>query len=392
MRDPRCCWSADQRRSQGAGMTSVVITGGGTAGHTNPGIAVALALVDAGTSRSDIHFVGGVRGNEGELVPKAGFTIDLLDGRGILRSVSPASIRQNASSSLALAKSLGRAFTILRKRKPDVVMCLGGYAAFATSLAALVLRIPLVVSEQNARASAVNRLFGRFAKACALPYPSTDLPGGEVTGNPILPSVVAAISETDKESARSQLGIEPTGTVVAVWAGSLGARSINRATSELAELWQGRTDTTIYHVVGRRDWNMYKDNLLAVSDQGLSYKLVEYESRMALLLKAADVAVCRGGASTAAELAAAGLPSILVPLPGAPRDHQRANGVELVEAGGAVHLADDEVTSERLEQELARLLSDSSTLPDMADAARSVGRPNAAHAVAAILLREAGTK
>lgn len=369
-------------------MTRVIITGGGTAGHTNPGIAVGEALLNEGLEHAEILFVGGERGNERELVPAAGFAIELLPGRGILRSVAPAALRQNASSALALLSGLTKAVKINRDFRPDVVLCLGGYAAFASSLAALVTRTPIIVTEQNARASAVNRLFGRFAKASALPYPDTDLPRGLLTGNPIRKAVVEAMQVADKKAARRDLGLPQNRTVVAVWAGSLGATSINEATANVAKQWANRSDVALYHVVGRRDWAAYRDS--PETGSSLHHQVVEYEDRMPLLLAAADLAVCRGGASTAAELAVAGLPSILVPLPSAPRDHQRANGRELVEAGGAVQLDDGLLKSATgLYSELVRLVEDPEQLETMSVGAKSVARPNAARDVARLVLRNA---
>lgn len=369
-------------------MTRVIVTGGGTAGHTNPGIAVAEALLNEGLELADILFVGGERGNEGVLVPAAGFAIELLPGRGILRSVAPAALRQNAASALALLSGLRKAIKINRDFRPDAVLCLGGYAAFASSFAALLTRTPVVVTEQNARASAVNRLFGRFAKASALPYPDTDLPRGLLTGNPIRSAVVEAVQIADTKTARQELGLPQDRTVVAAWAGSLGASSINEAIASVAKQWEDRSDVALYHVVGRRDWADYRDS--PASGAALHHQVVEYEDRMPLLLAAADLAVCRGGASTAAELAVAGLPSILVPLPAAPRDHQRANGRELVEAGGAVQLDDGLLQSANgLYSELARLLNYPGQLEAMSVGAKSVARPNAARDVAKLVLRNA---
>ncbi|MEL6983839.1 MAG: glycosyltransferase, partial [Actinomycetota bacterium] len=227
----------------------MLITGGGTAGHTNPGIAVAQALVTLGLPTGRIHFVGGARGNEGELVPAAGFTIDLLPGRGIQRRLSPSAIRANVGAVAGLLSGLAKAVAIVTTRRPAAVLCLGGYAAFAVSAAAVLRRVPLVVTEQNARASAVNRLFGRVATVNAIPFPDTDLPNGVVTGNPIRPAIANAVANGDAAAARSaiidRLGpdqasppISAVGrTLVAVWAGSLGATRINTAVNQLAERW-----------------------------------------------------------------------------------------------------------------------------------------------------------
>jgi undecaprenyldiphospho-muramoylpentapeptide beta-N-acetylglucosaminyltransferase len=367
-------------------MRRIVITGGGTAGHTNPGIAVAEALVALGLDPSEVHFVGGRRGNESTLVPAAGFSIDLLPGRGIQRRLSPASL----GAVLALVAGFVKGFWHVLRHRPRAVLCLGGYAAAAVSLAAVVLRVPVVVTEQNARSSAVNRLVGRWARACALPFPDTDLPNGVLTGNPSLAAVVEAVTGGDRDRARRDLDLPADRVVVAVWSGSLGATRVNEAVRALAERWAGRDDVAIRHVIGRRDWSRFATPPEAVTGGGLVYQLVEYENRIPDLLVAADVAVCRAGASTVAELAIAGLPSILVPLPGAPRDHQRANTRELVTAGGAVVVDDAQLDADRLEVALEPLVANAESRRKMADAARSVARPDAARRVAEMVLEAGG--
>lgn len=390
-----------RRNDDRPGSRPFIITGGGTAGHTNPGIAVGEALIASGLSRTDVHFVGGQRGNEGTLVPDAGFSIDLLPGRGIQRRLTPA----NIASVAGLLAGFVKGFGIVAKRKPRAVLCLGGYAAFAASAAAVLLRIPLVVSEQNARASAVNRLFGRFAKVCALPFPDTDLPKGELTGNPIRAAIVDAVRGADRSSARRALedrfnGGKSDGSaprvsldgrfVLAVWAGSLGATKINEAVAELAQIWSDRDDLAIYHIVGRRDWEQFSAPAPSPTTSGLIYMTVDYENDMPNLLVGVDFAVCRAGASTVTELAVAGLPALLVPLPGAPRDHQRANTAEVAEAGGAIVIDNAEVSGPRLAEVLEPILADPDRRSAMADAAASVARPDAAADVAAILVRIGG--
>lgn len=372
--------------SPGRARRPIVITGGGTAGHTNPGIAVAEALVEAGVPAAEIHFVGGQRGSEGTLVPEAGFTIDLLPGRGIERKIS----LRAAGAVLSLLAGLVKGFWLVLRRRPRAVLCLGGYAAFAVSLAAVVLRVPLVVTEQNARASAVNRLMGRFAQVCALPFPDTDLPKGVLTGNPSLAAVVASVAAGDQAEARRQLDLPPDRVILGVFSGSLGATSVNTVTRELAIRWADRADVAIRHVVGRRDWDTFSTPPPEVAEGQLVYQLVEYETEMPTLLAAADVALSRAGASTVAELAIAGLPSILVPLPIAPRDHQRANAAELVEAGGAVVILDRDLDVDRLEAELAPLVDDEDQRAAMAKAAAGVARPDAAREVANLLMEAGG--
>lgn len=360
-------------------MARVIITGGGTAGHTNPGIATAQALVGRGLDASDVHFIGGERGNEGTIVPAAGFSIDLLPGRGIERSLS----LQNVGAVVDLMRGAARAFRLVRRHRPEVVLCLGGYAAFGASLAAVLQRIPVVVTEQNARASVVNRVVGRFAAACAIPFPDTDLPSPLLTGNPVRPAVVDAVASADRAASRAARGFEADRTVLMVLSGSLGANSVNRAVRALAGQWAQRSDLTIHHIIGRRDWADFGG---AQIDGPLDYRTVEYEDDVPSLLVSADLAVCRAGASTVTELAIAGMPAVLVPLPGAPRDHQRANSRELVDAGGAVLIEDDVLSADTLAAALTPMLDDVQHRRAMAEAARSVARPEAANAVADLVL------
>ena len=364
----------------------VVITGGGTAGHTNPGIAVGEALVALGLDPSDIHFVGGVRGNEATLVPAAGFTIDLLPGRGIQRRLTI----DNVGAAVSLLLGLFKGFWYVLTKRPQVVMCLGGYAAFAVSAAAVILRVPVVVSEQNARASAVNRLIGRWAKVCALPFPETDLPRGVVTGNPSRASVLQAVENTSRDVALEKMGLPPDRTIIVVWSGSLGARRINEAVRSLAKHWSDRSDIAIRHVIGKRDWNEFAKAPAAVAGGELVYQTVEYENDMPSLLVAGDVAVTRAGASTIAELTVAGLPSILIPLPHAPRDHQRANTAELVKAKGALVISDAAVDGQHLDRLLRELIDEPGRLEMMSDSAKAVGRPDAARRVALLVADTGG--
>ena len=361
----------------------VVIAGGGTAGHVLPGIAVARALVDRGVAADRIVFVGSARGLEAELVPAAGFEVVLLPGRGVQRRLT----RDNIGAIWGLIRAFATMIGWVRRERPRVVLSLGGYASVAASLAAVLWRVPVVVTEQNAAAGSANRLIGRFARACAVPVPGTDLPRAVVTGNPVRAEVLAMADHPDRRAARLALGIEPDRTVIAAFAGSLGARRINDAVIGMVEAWADRGDLAVHHVLGTRDWDMVARPEPVTG--GLAYRAVRYEDHMELVLAAADVAVCRSGGTTVAELAVVGVPSILVPLPIAPRDHQRANARALVEAGGAVLVADDEMSAGRLVAVLDDLLAHG-RLPAMARAAASLGRPDAAARVADLLLEAAG--
>lgn len=371
----------------GATPTWAIVAGGGTAGHVLPGLAVARELVRRGRDASSILFVGAERGIESRLVPEAGFEVELLPGRGIERRLSV----QNVVALWGLTTALWRAVRLVHRRRPAVVLALGGFASAACALAALLWRVPLVVAEQNARAGAANRLVARLARACAVPFDETDLPKAVVTGNPVRDEVLAVAADRDVLAARSELGLPEDRTVVVVFAGSLGSRRINESVYGAVGRWAHRDDLAIHHVIGTRDWEDRPavardlDEARAGPDGpavGLVYQPIRYQDRMDLVLGAADLAVCRAGGTTVAELAVVGVPAVLVPLPIATRDHQTANAGPLVRSGAAVLIPDGELDVDRLVAEVEALVGDPSRLADMAVAARGLGRPDAAGAVA----------
>jgi len=375
----------------------ILIAGGGTAGHVLPGVAVADALVAAGVPRSAIGFVGAERGVEVTLVPDAGYDLVALPGRGIRRSLTLA----NVGAVWGLVHAVFLALRLVRRRRPAVVLSLGGYASAACTLAAVLHRVPVVVAEQNASAGVANRLAARFAAVSAVPFPGVDLPRAVVTGNPVRPAVAALAgvganasepgspAATQRSDARAALGVDPDAVCVAAFSGSLGARRVNEAVVGLARRWAERP-VTLYHVSGRRDHDWVAaatcDLAGAGGGGGLDYRLVAYEDHMERVLAASDLAVTRSGGTTVAELATVGLPAVVVPLPGAPRDHQRANAAALVAAGGAVLVDDDDCTPERLDDELGPLVDSTGDRHAMARRAASVGVPDAAGRVAALVL------
>lgn len=346
-----------------------VIAGGGTAGHVTPGVAVARELVGRGHDASSLHFVGARRGVEADVVPAAGFPLTLLPGRGIRRSLSPSNIGAVAG----LLAAIVRAVLLVRRLRPRVVLATGGFASVPCVLAATVWRVPIVVAEQNAVPGAANRLASRWARACAVSFPGTDLPNAVVTGNPVRSEILAAAA------------LEDTTTPVAgrhrilVFGGSLGALHINRAVLDLMAATP--PPAHVRHLIGRRDWPELADTAEALSGVA-DYEPVEYEHDMASTLVATDLAVCRAGASTVAELAVTGTPSILVPLPGAPGDHQTANARGLERVGAAIVLPDDELDPSTLGEAITAILSDDDRLARMATAARGFARPDAAARVA----------
>jgi UDP-N-acetylglucosamine--N-acetylmuramyl-(pentapeptide) pyrophosphoryl-undecaprenol N-acetylglucosamine transferase len=355
-----------------SGRTYALLAGGGTGGHTYPAIALAQALVDRGHSSESIRFVGARRGPEGKIVRDAGFAIDLLPGRGLQRRVSLANIGVLFESAAAFVLAL----RLVHRYRPQVVVGFGAYASLPCLVAAWFWRVPRVVHEQDAAPGLANRIGTRLGARAAVSLPGTPLPGAVLTGNPV---------RHEFRSLRREPSRDPA--LVALFGGALGARTINDSALGLYDRWRDRTDVSVHHVTGPRNEADCTRALeqLRKPDDHLRYTLVPYEPRMYDVYAHASVAVCRAGAGTIAELTAAGLPSVLVPLPGAPSDHQMRNARTLERAGAAIVVSDDECSAATLDPIVSSLLADQSRLDGMSAAARDIARPDAADALADVV-------
>ena len=345
-------------------MTYAVVTGGGTGGHVYPGLSLARELVARGHPASSIAFVGARRGLEAKVVPQAGFEIDLLPGRGLERRMTVRNVRTFWDTAVAYR----RALALLRRLGPRVVVGFGGYASFPCLLAATRLRIPRIVHDQDAAPGLANRIAVRLGARAAVSLPGTPMRNAVLTGNPVRTELTRAVRSPS----------DPP--LVACFGGSLGAASINAAALALYDLWRSRTDVAVHHVAGPRNEEACRGALdqMRRPDDSLRYELVAYEDHMDALLTRASISVCRAGAGTVAELAAAGMPSVLVPLPGAPSDHQTRNAETLAAAGAAVVVPDAELDGPRLADLLDELLADRGRLASMSDAARRLAHVDAA--------------
>ncbi len=357
--------------------TFAVISGGGTAGHVNPAIAIANALVAAGHRSESLHFVGSERGVDATLVPAAGYELTVLPGRGIERSLT----LRNLGAAIGLVRAVMAAAGLLRRLRPAVVVAMGGYASVPCALWARLLRIPIVVAEQNAAPGLANRLVARFAAVSAVSFPDTPLPKAEFTGNP---TDVARL-EAQPAAARTKRNLKPGQRLVGIFGGSLGARHVNEATFDAVKDLLENPHVVIDHVVGRRDWIDFAERIDTYGRYE-RYRPLEYEDDMASLYAAAELVVCRAGASTVAELTLTSTASVLIPLPGAPADHQTANARSLVEAGAAELIVDGDLDGETLARTVDRLLGESATLERMRAGAATLARPDAASAVAALCM------
>lgn len=359
----------------------VLVTGGGTAGHVMPALAIAAALEQRGHG---VHLVGSRRGIEVRLFPESPFDATLLPGRGIARSFRPRQLVDNIGAVIGLLRAVLTAIGLVRRLRPSAVVAVGGYASVACGLGAVLWRVPLVVHEQNAVPGAANRLLARFAAACAVSFPDTPLDDSVVVGNPVRAELFDQ-ERTPRADGRRQ---------VLVFGGSLGALSINRATVAVAERWSDRTDLAIHHVVGRRDWpTLDRPSVDAAPDGApdgsLVYEAVEYEDDMPGALARADLVVCRAGSGTIFELAATGRPAVIIPSMVTTGGQQIANAERAAAVGGAVVIRDDELDGERLATVVDDLLSDPERLGRMSEHMASLAAPAAADAVADLVERHA---
>ena len=226
-----------------------------------------------------------------------------------------------------------------------------------------------------------------MSEELAMVFPDTDLPHAVLTGNPVRDDVRTLDVAASRADARVRCGVADDRVLVAAFGGSLGARRINDAVLGLAEQWSDRHDVAVRHVIGERDWERYSSRVDALggSDRGLRYDAVRYEHGMASLYAAADVVVCRSGASSVAELAVVGRAAVFVPLPGAPGDHQTANARAMVDVGGAVLVPDADLDAGRLAAVLDPLVRDPARIVQMGRAAATLARPDAARTVALLV-------
>ncbi|MDP9019908.1 MAG: UDP-N-acetylglucosamine--N-acetylmuramyl-(pentapeptide) pyrophosphoryl-undecaprenol N-acetylglucosamine transferase [Actinomycetota bacterium] len=366
---------------------SIVIAAGGTGGHIYPGLALARALGRAAPG-GRVSFVGTARGLEGRLIPEAGYELDLVDMvpfTGWRRAVLPA----------ALVRAAVQARSILHRRQADVAVGMGGYASIPLIVGARLAAVPALIHESGAVPGKANlvaaRLTGNVATAFdevvdAFPASATV----RTVGMPLGPELAGFDRAALRHEARRAFGLDEGTRLVLVSGGSQGAATLNRLAVGLAQRWRDRGDVRILVKAGARN---HEEAQAAVRATGTE-KIVEvtrFIERMDHAYAAADVAVCRPGAGTVAELAVVGLPAVLVPYPHAPSDHQARNAAALVEAGAAFLVRDHQATAEVVGPLLERVLDDASELERMGSALRSIAHPRAAEELAAWALELAGT-
>ncbi len=342
---------------------TVLVMAGGTGGHVFPALAVAEAL-----RARDVRVVwmGTRRGLEARVVPEAGIPLEWISIAGLRGKT----LLSRLAAPFRIAWAVVQALSIVARVRPSAVLGMGGYAAGPGGIAAWILRRPLVIHEQNAVAGVTNRLLSRFARRVLAAFPGAFGTGvhAEVVGNPVRPAIAALPPPERRFAGRS-------GPVrLLVLGGSQGALALNRAVpAALARLPAG-TRPSVRHQAGKATLEQARGGY---RDAGVDAEVVAFIDDMAEAYGWADLAICRAGALTVSELAAAGLAAVLVPFPAAVDDHQTLNAGYLVAEGAAVIVPESALDVNEFSRLLAGLLADRERLEDMARRARQAARPEA---------------
>lgn len=327
----------------------VIVAGGGTGGHLYPGMAVgeALAALPGGV---EILYVGAKGGMEETILSSGEYRAVFLPGYGLRGSSAAAWIKAPFVLAVAVARALG----VVRSFRPDVVIGTGGYASVAVVVAAMLLRVPRILQEQNSVPGLVNRRLARFADVVLLSYAESkswmrSARRVVVIGNPLRP-----MERIERSEAARRLGLDAARKTVLVIGGSRGARSVNTAAAQAARTICQRGDTQILMLTGSLDYERVREDMQEMEE---CVHVLAYLDDVATAYSLADVAVARAGASSVFELANFGVPTIFVPYPHAADQHQQRNVRELEQRNAAVVVADADLTGERLRDEIEALLA-----------------------------------
>ena len=362
---------------------SVLIAGGGTGGHIYPGIAIADELRRR-DPRAEVRFVGTARGLETRIVPRAGFGLELIEVTALKRVGASGRVK----SVYLLPRSFLAVRSLIKSFRPAVVIGVGGYASGPAVLVAALMGVPTLIAEQNALPGFTNRVLARFVRAAAVSFEEARAFFGakaEITGNPVR----AEFFEVGPP--------EPGGrTHVLVTGGSQGARAINEAMigalpilAQGAKGAEGRDRLSLTHQTGEADYDRVS---AAYAGSGLRAEVKPFIEDMVAEFARAHLVVSRAGATTVAELAAAGRPAVMVPFPFAADDHQRKNAEAVERAGAGRVILQADLTPGRLAAEILGLARDPETLRRMGEASRRLARRDAAEKVVDLAIRISNLK
>lgn len=374
----------------------LIIAGGGTGGHLFPGIAIAEELKGRET-RNEVLFVGTEKGIEARVLPRLGWPVKFISAEGMKGK----GVTARARALLKLIPGFFESMRIIRAFKPDVVLGVGGYASAPMVMGARFMGVRTAIHEQNALPGVTNRILGKVVNIVFVSFLDSTVffPNGKVvvSGNPLRKEILEGLKEGIKAGGRKS---------ILVFGGSLGAHRINTAILEMVKHLDEAHSWTIVHQTGEKDLEEVKEGYrkagfrvknapfppgmgpgfkTAVGDAGVEDSKGEFDIEvrpfiddMASAYREADMVICRAGATTVAELTAAGRPAILIPYPFAADDHQRVNAESLVKTGGVIMILEKDLTGERLAAEVKRIFDDEKLLINMGEKVRGLARLDAA--------------
>ncbi len=351
-------------------LSSVIIAGGGTGGHIYPGIAIAQEFKRR-NANCKIIFVGTARGLENKIVPREGFVLELI----AVAALKGVSIDKRTKSLLMLPKSFLAVRSLIKKHQPEVVIGVGGYASGPMVLIASLMGVPTLIAEQNALPGFTNRMLSRFVKAAAVSFAEAKSFFGnkaEITGNPVRAEFFTIAPRPNNETKN-----------IVITGGSQGARAINNAMVEALPLLEAQ-NISIVHQTGELDFERIK---AAYAQSPIKAEVKPFIEKIVDEFANADLVISRAGATTVAELAAAGRPALMIPFPLAADDHQRKNAEAVERAGAGRMILQSELTGERLAKELLALINEPEKLAAMSAASKKLAHPDAAAKVVNIAER-----
>ncbi len=357
-----------------------VLSGGGTAGHINPALALAEELELRGWQ---VKFAGTPHGVEARLVPLAGIEFKAFEASGFDRAHPKTAI----TGIRKIMKSTKEARAWFDGIHPDIVVGFGGYVSIPVARAAEAMGIPVVLHEQNSVMGMANKYLAPKAQAVCLTYAhaAQDLKKRDrayVTGNPVRRAVI----EADRAEGRARYGIADDELALLVFGGSLGARHLNEAICALKEKLLAEPKLRIVHITGPKEFESVTQALSLTPEEQKRWQVIGYEDQMWLALAAADAIVSRAGASSLAEISARAIPALLVPFPYATKDHQRLNALAYVEEGCAFMVLDDEVEGEHFRELLFSMIEDEDVRKQMHERAKAQAAARAAQRFADVVV------
>lgn len=356
-----------------------VLSGGGTAGHINPALALAEVLQERG---HDVVYAGTPEGVEARLVPQAGLAFTGFEASGFNRNHPLTIVR----ALRLMQKSTTKAKKWFDAEKPDCVVCFGGYVCIPVGRAANAYDIPVVVHEQNSIMGMANKYLAKKAAKVALTYEQAaegiDASKVVLTGNPVRQQIFSAT----RAEGRSYCNVPEDARLLVVFGGSLGARHINTAICAAKDILLSRDNLYVRHITGPKEQATVEHDLALSPKEQTRFAVVGYENEMGKVLAAADMVVARSGATSLAEISALGIPAILVPFPYATADHQTTNAKAYVERGAAYMVSDDLVETDEFIEKLEALIDSDDVRSSMRRAAATFETENAAAKLADVVL------